>query len=152
MRAISPADRLEIHELIARYNRAVDGGDPTAWADTFTEDGVFESLLVGSYHGREELLAFAERFAVDADYSQWVGGQHWVGNVIVEPSENLDEAGVFSYHIMFVPEGHRVAGVVMAAHQDIVRRTQSGWKFALRKLIPWPPGADPEVWAPEGTS
>lgn len=147
MSGVSAADRMEIHELIARYNRAVDGGDADGWVKTFTEDGVFESLLVGTFRGREELAEFAKRFSVEPEYASWVGGQHWIGNVIVDP-RGEDEVEVFSYHIMFVPEGRRVAGVLMAAHQDIARKTSAGWRFALRRLIPWPPGSKAEVWAP----
>lgn len=141
---LSVADRLEIRELISRYNRAVDGGDPEAWADTFTPDGVFESLLVGTFRGRDELLAFAREFGRDSRYSQWTGGQHWIGNLIIEG--DTDRAEVFSYHLMFVPEEATVRGVLMAAHEDIVVRSEPGWRFERRKLVPWPPDSDPGRW------
>ena len=40
---LSVEDRLAIQELIARYNHAIDGGDPDGWAATFAPDGTFES-------------------------------------------------------------------------------------------------------------
>lgn len=141
------ADRFEIHELISRYNRAVDAGDVEGWVDTFTSDGVFESLLVGTFRGRVELREFADRFLVDPAYATWAGGQHWVGNVIVDFRDD-DRASVFSYHIMMMPGADRVEGVLMAAHDDVAVRTDNGWRFALRKLIPWPPGSNPQRWAP----
>ena len=139
-------DRWEIHELIARYNRAVDGGDPDAWVATFTPDGVFESLLVGTHAGHAELRAFADRF-VAGDYEAWAGGQHWIGNVIIEGDGTA--ARVFSYHIMVVPVERDVRGVLMAAHEDEVVRTTEGWRFTRRKLVPWPPGSDRRRWDPE---
>lgn len=144
---LTAADRFEIHELIARYNRAVDGGDPGAWVETFAPDGVFESLLVGTFEGREQLVAFAESFAVEPEYQTWTGGQHWIGNVIIDGDQARAE--VFSYHIMFVPDDAQVRGVLMAAHEDIVVNTASGWRFERRRLIPWPPGSDPVRWMPD---
>lgn len=141
------ADRLEIYELICRYNRAVDSGDVDGWVDTFTVDGVFESLLVGTFRGQDELREFANRFLDDPAYASWAGGQHWVGNVIVDFNEH-DAASVFSYHIMMMPVADRVDGVLMAAHDDVAVKTERGWRFALRRLIPWPPGSDPQRWAP----
>lgn len=141
--ALTAEDRLEIQELIARYNRAVDGGDAQGWVETFTADGVFASLLVGVHSGRDELRAFADDF-VAGSYDAWSGGQHWIGSIIIEGSRS--KAEVFSYHIMYVPIEHEVRGVLMAAHQDEVVRTPQGWRFSLRKLVPWPPGSDRHRW------
>ena len=55
---LSLADRLEIRELIARYNWAIDTRDGVAVADTFVPDGVFDGGRV--FRGREELIAFGE--------------------------------------------------------------------------------------------
>jgi len=33
---ITNDDRVEIRDLISRYNKAIDTGDPDAWAATFT--------------------------------------------------------------------------------------------------------------------
>ena len=41
--ALDPADTLEILQLAARYNHAIDYGDPEAWAGTFTADGTFNT-------------------------------------------------------------------------------------------------------------
>jgi uncharacterized protein (TIGR02246 family) len=142
---LTAEDRLEIQELIARYNRAVDGGDADGWVDTFAPDGVFESLLVGTHRGHTELRAFADRF-VAGDYAAWAGGQHWIGSIIIEGDRQ--RATVFSYHIMYVPAEHEVKGVLMAAHDDEVVPTQGVWRFSRRKLVPWPPGSDRHRWDP----
>ena len=42
---LSIEDQLDIMELMARYNHAIDGSQPEAWADTFTDDGVFEGSV-----------------------------------------------------------------------------------------------------------
>jgi uncharacterized protein (TIGR02246 family) len=143
--ALTAEDKLEIQELIARYNRAVDGGDADGWVETFTADGVFESLLVGVHRGRDALRAFADDF-VAGSYDAWSGGQHWIGSVIIEGDRT--KAEVFSYHIMYVPVENEVRGVLMAAHQDEAVLTDDGWRFSLRRLIPWPPGSDRHRWDP----
>ena len=135
---LSADDRLEIQELVARYNRAVDGGDAAGWVGTFAEDGIFESLLVGTHSGHVELRAFADEFVAGA-YDAWAGGQHWIGSMIIEGSG--DTATVFSYHIMYVPVEREVRGVLMAAHDDEVIRTADGWRFSRRRLVPEPLGA-----------
>jgi hypothetical protein len=84
---------------------------------------------------------------VSGSYDAWSGGQHWIGSVIIEGHRS--EASVFSYHIMYVPVEREVRGVLMAAHEDEVVRTSQGWRFRLRKLVPWPPGSDRHRWAPE---
>ena len=40
--ALSAADRLEILDLVARYNHLMDGRDAEGWAECFTPDGVFD--------------------------------------------------------------------------------------------------------------
>jgi uncharacterized protein (TIGR02246 family) len=58
-------DREEIREVIARYDFAIDLGDPEAYANCFTEDGSFlhtgagsQSKMAKRYTGRKELEHF----------------------------------------------------------------------------------------------
>jgi hypothetical protein len=137
-------DKLEIQELAARYNRAVDSRRPDEWADTFTEDGVFVSMRVGTHSGRAALVKFASDFWTEPDCAPWRGGQHWAANMIIEGDG--DHATLFCYHIMFMPrDGDHVESVIMAAHDDELVRTAQGWRFKVRRVIPWPPK---EVEAP----
>jgi uncharacterized protein (TIGR02246 family) len=133
------ADRVDIHELCAMYNRTVDTADAEGWANCFTEDGEFVSLLVGSHKGRDALAAFAREYWEGEECARWRNGQHWVGNIIVTP-DGPNRATVSSYHIMLVPD--QQAGVridLFAGQQDIVVRTPDGWKLQQRRMVPWPP-------------
>src|SRR5688572_510676 len=47
-------DRLEVMELIGRYQQCVDAGDEEAYAANFVPDGVVEAPS-GVFNGREEL-------------------------------------------------------------------------------------------------
>ena len=57
-------DRVEIRDLISRYNKAIDTGDADGYANTFTPDGQFIGI-VGTFNGRDELRAFAAAYATE---------------------------------------------------------------------------------------
>lgn len=136
--SLTAADKIEIQELVSRYNRAVDSRDAEAWADTFTEDGVFESMRVGTHRGRAELVRFAEWFWTSDECAPWRGGQHWATNFIIEGDG--DHASLFCYHIMFMPASpDEVNAVIMAAHDDLLAKVNGSWRFTRRKVVPWPP-------------
>lgn len=135
---LTAADKIEIHELVARYSRAVDSRKAEEWADTFTPDGIFESMRVGTHSGRDALVQFAMDFWAGPDCEAWRGGQHWTGNFIIEGDR--EEARLFCYHLMFMPRGpDNVEAVIMAAHDDILVLHDGRWKFKRRKVVPWPP-------------
>jgi uncharacterized protein (TIGR02246 family) len=59
----SAEDRFAIADLFARYMWAIDGGDVETLVSCFTPDGALESPAVGKYSGRDNIRAFATRFA-----------------------------------------------------------------------------------------
>jgi hypothetical protein len=134
---LTPEDKIEIQELIMRYNRAIDGRDPDGWVETFTPDGVFESLRVGTFRGEDELRKMAHDFWTEPEYEEWRGGQHWTSMPIIEGDG--ERAEVFCYHIMFMPRDEDFVGVIMAAHDDEVVKWQGSWRFRRRRVLPWPP-------------
>jgi uncharacterized protein (TIGR02246 family) len=52
--AMSALDRLEVMELMARYQHCIDAGDADAYADNFVPDGLIEAPG-GTYRGREAI-------------------------------------------------------------------------------------------------
>ena len=53
------ADRVMIHDLLARYALEIDHGTPEGFAATFTPDGIFEiPVLSLRAQGTEEITAF----------------------------------------------------------------------------------------------
>ena len=136
---LSAEDKIEIQELIMRYNRAIDSRNAEAWVDTFTPDGVFESLKVGTFSGADELLVMARAFWTEPEYEAWRGGQHWTSMPIIEGKG--DAATVFCYHLMFMPRGDENVALIMAAHEDDVVRWRGSWRFQRRRVRPWPPAS-----------
>ena len=76
--ALSTADRLEILDLAARYNFAIDEADGERWAATFTPDGVFDG-------GRGEVIGAAALATFVRDFQKHMAGtEHWTNNHVID--------------------------------------------------------------------
>jgi hypothetical protein len=109
-------DRDEIVQLLYRYNHTADNGDDAGWADTFTEDGVFDAAGA-VISGREALMKFVATVQ---------GIRHVSANPLIEVKG--DTATVSSYFFAFAGKVVAVTGM----YQDQVVRTPAGWRFAKR--------------------
>ncbi len=134
--SLSAADKIEIQELVARYNRAIDSGDVEGWVETFVPDGVFEGLVVPTFRGHDELRAFATAFWTEPEYAEWRGAQHWTINMIIDGEG--DSATLFAYHIMFKPDGPGADPALMCAYDDELVRVDGGWRFSRRRVVEFP--------------
>jgi len=135
---IDIASRLEIEDLAARYNLAVDLGDPAGWVSCFLPDGEFEivavgartaavrSLVPGCWRGEAELMEFAMTVAGSMPC------RHWSYNRLLTP----DGAGLESvsymnvYYLDAPPESRLITGLM----RDRLARTGAGWRFASRRI------------------
>jgi len=131
--SITAADRVEIYELIARYNRAIDTGQAEDFAATFTPDGEFEGI-VGHFRGRAELTQFARDYSEKPEYEEFRTGQHWVNNIIVDGDG--DSATVFAHQLMIRPQGRVGEISLMAWYDDQVVKVNGRWLFKKRKVNP----------------
>ena len=116
-------DRDEILQLLYRYNHAIDGGDARGWAETFTEDGVFD-VAGGVRTGRDALLEFA---------SSVHGTRHMVLNPLIDVAG--DAASVRASLVVF----HGKELSTIGSYDDQLVRTPAGWRFAKRVFTPDPP-------------
>ena len=127
-RAISMEDKFAITELIARYNHAIDGGDPDGVADCFVEGGTFKGRS-GYFAGREEL----RRLGMTATAA--LLPRHIVSNILITGrAEDADVADVRS-HLLFyevTPAGFnfKTSGI----YTDVVEKSQGAWKFRSRLM------------------
>lgn len=135
---LTVSDKIEIQELVARYNCAIDSGDVEGWVDTFLPDGVFEGLVVPTFRGHDELRAFATAFWTEPEYGEWHGAQHWTTNMIIDGDG--DRATLFAYHIMFTPDGPGAVPALMCAYDDELAKVDGRWRFARRRVIEFPAG------------
>lgn len=120
---LSVEDRLAIQELIARYNHAIDGGDPDGWAATFAPDGTFESR--GEVHaGTEQLATFARGFQ-----QRLPGARHWNNNLVIDGDG--DQATTTCY-LQLWREGQLASE---GRYVDTLRKIDGQWRFASRKVV-----------------
>ncbi len=113
-------DLEEIRTLMARYCFAIDSKNAAAFADLFTEDGVFDLKFVPPIEGREALRAFVPSIPD--------GAHHFTANEIIELDG--DQAVVRAY-VLVVNEAPAGIGTV-GEYDDVVSRTPDGWRFARR--------------------
>ena len=120
--ALSAEDKIEILELIARYNHTIDAGDTGGWAATFTENGIFEAPDTTA-QGPEDLKRFVAKIPA--------GGRHWVNNVMIDGSGNSATASCY-LHVLNVKEGGKT--IVTGLYNDTLERVGGAWKIAHRKV------------------
>jgi uncharacterized protein (TIGR02246 family) len=120
----SAADLEEIRRLLARYCFAIDARDADAWAELFTEDGVFHYALGDALVGREALKSFVSVIPDDR--------HHLTMNEIIEIDG--DDATVRAYAVV-TKESPPVLSAV-GDYADTLCRTADGWRFARRVYTP----------------
>lgn len=132
---IGTADQVAIHELIARYNKALDTGDYKSLVTTFTPDGEFHGV-VGDFYGAQQLTDFARAYATEEQYKSFASAQHWVTNVVIDGDcdENNGTATLFA-HLMMVSgdqEGGRI--IFVAQYDDELVKRDGRWLFTKRHV------------------
>ncbi len=135
---IETRDRLEIEDLAARYNLAIDLGDPAGWVASFLSDGEFEIAEVGPRTGTRRQLAVG-RWRGMAEltlFAQTVAGvlpcRHWSYNRVLTPAgDGLDSVSYMNvYYLDFPPGDQLITGIM----RDHLVRVDVGWRFARRKI------------------
>jgi hypothetical protein len=140
-------DELEIRNLLARVHHTIDAlrrGEATEddYAANWTEDGIWESPTMGTYHGheghrkrREEAAALAkEGGAQIPEAGPGSGAYH-----MTVTTEVLLDGDVAMCHSKFLyGTSHGTAGQIhqVGRYRDEVRRTPEGWKLHHRIVFP----------------
>ncbi len=128
--ALTTQDYIEIHELYARYNHAMDLGIGAGQgvADTFTEDGVLNKTTVG-------------RQAI-AELSRRAGGgprRHITTSLVLTPSGEGVKGQ--AYYFLVDASSKEFNLVQGGQYDDTIVKTAKGWRFKTRQTIPVPPAA-----------
>lgn len=120
--ALSPADRIELHELFARYAYCIDTRDWTGLAKIFTTDAEF-TVDVSNVHmrGVDEIIHFMAEVANHPV-------AHHITNIFVDET---DRGAVSNGRLMGVGrKGHVSTG----HYRDEVVRTPDGWRVHRRSF------------------
>lgn len=132
--SLTPEERLEIAELVARYDQATDDGRPEDWAATWTDDGCWDGGI--TVQGKEELLAFARGLPTNPAFAAFRGARHFGTNFTVEET-GPGEARLVCDNLMLQPlaEGG-VFAITLADYDDRLRKVDGRWLFVFRKWRP----------------
>jgi SnoaL-like domain len=128
--ALTTQDYIEIHELYARYNHAIDLGIGAGQgvADTFTEDGVLNKTTVG----RQALAELAKRAG---------GGprRHITTSIVL--TQTPDGVKGQAYYFLVDASSKEFNLVQGGQYDDTIVKTAKGWRFKTRQTNPVAPVA-----------
>ena len=130
---LSTQDYIDIEQLYATYNHAIDSGDGEAWAATFTADGTFNKFT-----GHDQLVGFIQQWKEKMN-----GGarRHWNTNLRIVPSKDGASASVFLMLVDVNTKGIVATGM----YNDTLVKTSHGWRFKTRQTkmdTPAPPATE----------
>jgi 3-phenylpropionate/cinnamic acid dioxygenase small subunit len=118
-------DKMEVHELLARYARGVDTRDWDLWRSVFTPDATVDYSSAGAAVGsRDEVAAALERGIATLPWTQ-----HIITNIEVDLDGDRAKVRAMFLNPMQLPglDGPSCCGGYY--HNDLVR-TPEGWKSA----------------------
>jgi hypothetical protein len=120
---LSTQDYIDLQQLYARYNMAIDTSDAEAWAATFTPDGVFNN----TNRGHDGLVQFIK------DWREKRNGamrRHWNSNLTFTAT-NTGARG--SAYLILLDISVRPAAIALTGiYEDVIVRTPQGWRFQSR--------------------
>ncbi len=128
---VSVEDRLAIGDLFARYMWAIDTGDVEGLVACFTEDGALESPAVGRYAGRDEVRAFAARFA--RFHATGTQLRHVISNLIIEAEGNRGFAKC--YLVTFLTKDGQSRLLGPGRYECRLRKENGAWRFENRLVV-----------------
>ncbi|MHB1583570.1 MAG: nuclear transport factor 2 family protein [Acidimicrobiales bacterium] len=122
-------DRLEITELVARYNHAVDSGDGEAFAGTFTDDG---ALDVGArvIEGRAALAAFAAQLPENVR-----APRHIASNLLIDGNDGAATLSAYVQMFSLTGDPPRQAVAASGLYDDRLVKIDGRWRFERRVFV-----------------
>lgn len=118
---LSTQDYIEIEQLYAAYNHAIDSGDGEAWAATFTADGAFNKFT-----GHDQLVGFVRQWR---EKMNGASRRHWNTNLRIVPSKEGASASV----LLMLLDVNTRSIVATGMYNDTLVKTADGWRFKTRQ-------------------
>jgi hypothetical protein len=122
--SLGPADLIEIQQLYARYNTAIDTGDGETFAGCFTDDAHFDSGI-SQMDSHEGIAAFAVQ-----THTSMPSMRHNATNILLDDDGSGGARGS-AFLIGYITDGgYKV--IVTGRYADELTRTSEGWRFTKR--------------------
>lgn len=116
-------DKLEIHEVLARYARGVDSRDWALWKTVFTPEATLDYSSAGAVVGtRDEAADWLEQNLALLPMTQ-----HFISNIEVDLDGDRAKVRAMFYNPMQLPGVDGLSYCGGYYHHDMVRAAD-GWK------------------------
>jgi len=130
---VAEEDEIAIRGLYARYNLAIDHGDPEEWAGTFVQSGIFHHPA-RDWSGHDELRRFIVERTAGFESHPVADQRHWNDALTITIS---GKRAICTCDLL-VSGRQRSDGTLTALatghYADVLERTDEGWKFLERRL------------------
>ena len=120
---MSLQDKLEIHELLARYARGIDTRDWPLYRSVFTEDATIDYTSAGAMAGSADEVAAA----LEQSFAHLPMSQHYITNIEVDLDGDRAHVVAMFFNPMQLPGFEEQSACGGFYHHDMVR-TPDGWK------------------------
>lgn len=122
---LTTQDYIDIEQLYATYNHAIDSADAEAWAATFTPDGTFNTRFTG----KEGLMGFIKMWR---EKMNGANRRHWNSNLRITPSAEGANGTVM---LMLLDVGTKPPSIASTGmYTDVLVKTPTGWRFKTRQV------------------
>lgn len=125
---LSPEDYLEIQQLYAYYARDVDSGSQRDASWMYTDDGVWDVEGM-KWVGREQLKQHYTTMPPGVSKN---GIRHFSTNLILVPTENGVRGSAYMVALERKTEGGPIEITLMGKYEDLLVKTDRGWRFKER--------------------
>jgi hypothetical protein len=127
--SLTTQDYIDIQQLYARYNYAIDAGDVEAYVALFVPEGSFNKFV-----GHDGLRTFMKNRTAG-------NRRHWNTNLVITPTPEGAKGAVY---LMFVDVGLKSPAITGAGkYEDTLIKTSEGWRFSKRMSLPEGPALAP---------
>jgi ketosteroid isomerase-like protein len=125
-------DKINIHELIAKYNLAIDNKNIDEWTNTWADDGIWTTTF-GEAKGKTELKNMVNQ--ITNEFAS--GKRHVSTNIVIEDASSSNNGSIANAksYLTVIDSQNTPEVVATGVYSDTLRKDGSGkWKFFQRQL------------------
>jgi hypothetical protein len=121
---LSPADRVELHELVARYGNVVDDGDLGRLGTVYTDDADLVLVTASGREMRKHGLSEIGEFLASSNSTN--------AHILTNATTDVVAGEVILRYRMAPPPASRAGAdsLFSVDYRDVVVRTDDGWRIA----------------------
>ncbi len=126
-------DRLDLHELVARYGAVVDDCDLDALDTVYTDDADFVLVTASGREVRKQGLGEIGEFLAASNSTN--------AHILTNITTGVEDTKVILRYRMAPPRG--AEGIFSVDYRDVVVRTGAGWRIAHHTITMRAPRSAP---------